>query len=178
MSNCLCPITLTPVLRECPTIGGVAEIYIAERCDVGTITDSGDTITTIAMVSGATFNTFQQRKGVANMTTTVAKDAASGVVTHTTDVNLKFSKLTAASRLNFLNLAKGETIAIVKLNDGSYWMVGDNAYWCEVSAGTINSGVALTDASQYDVTLQVVSEFPPKKVEMATISTILDSYAG
>ena len=57
-------------------------------------------------------------------------------------------------------------------------MVGDNSYWCEVSAGTINSGVALTDAAQYDVTLQVVSEFPPKKVEMATISTILDSYAG
>lgn len=177
MSNCLCPITLTPVLRECPTLGGVSEIYIAERCSVGTITESGDTISTIAMVSGATFTTFQQRKGVANMTTTVAKDAASGVVTHTTDVNLKFSKLTAASRLNFLNLAKGEIIAIVKLNDGSYWLVGDNSYWCEVSAGTINTGVALTDASQYDVTLQVVSEYPPKSVTM-TLSSILDSYAS
>jgi hypothetical protein len=178
MSNCLCPITLTPELRECPSIGGVLEVYIAERCDVGTLTLSGDTITSIAMVGAATYSTFQQRKNVANMTTTTAKDATSGVVTHTTDVNLKFNKLTAASRLNFIALANGETSTIVKLNDGTYWMVGDNTFYTEMSAGTINSGVAFTDASGYDVTLQVVSNYPPKQVSMATISTILDSYAS
>lgn len=178
MSNCLCPITLTPVLRECPAIGGVAEVYIAERCDVGNLTESNDTITSISMVSGATFTTFQQKKQVANMVTTMAKDATSGVVTHTTDVNLKFNKLSAASRLNFVALSKGETITIVKTVDGQYWLVGDNTFYGEMSAGTINSGVAYTDASGYDVTLQVISQYPPKLVSMTTISTILDSYAS
>lgn len=183
MSNCLCPITLTPVIRQCDSSnpGGVAEIYIADKCSVDTISAPNETqvVTSITMVSGATFNTFQQRKNVANMTTTAAKDATSGLATFSTDINLKFNKLSAASRLNFLNLAKGETIVIVKLVDNSYWIIGSHNIPCELSAGTINSGTNLTDASQYDVTLQCVDYNPPLKVEIpGGISTILDVYAS
>lgn len=182
MSNCLCPIALTPIIRGCEAsyVGGIAEIYISPACSVDTVSAANETqvVTAITMVSGATFTTFQQRKSTANMVTNAAKETTTGVVTHTTDINLKFNKLTAANRLNFLNLAKGETIVIVKLLDGSYWIVGSHTIPCELSTGSANSGTAMNDMSGYDVTLQCADYNPPLKVEMANISTILDIYAG
>lgn len=176
---CLCPITLTPVVRACEAnvAGGIAEVYIAERCDVASITTTALTgvVSAITMVSGATFTTFQQKKNVANMTTT-ANVSEAGVVTYQTDVNIKFNKLDAAKRLNFMALAQGDTIAIVRMVNGDYWLVGEEFY-TSLSAGTINSGTNMTDAQQYDVTLQEIASFAPKKVELADISLILDTYA-
>lgn len=176
---CLCPITLTPVIRSCEAnvAGGIAEVYIAERCDIDTITTIAGIgiVSAITMESGATFTTFQQKKNVANMTTT-ANVSEAGVVTYQTDVNIKFNKLDAAKRLNFMALAQGDTIAIVRMVNGDYWLVGEEFY-TSLSAGSINSGTNMTDAQQYDVTLQEISSFAPKKVEMAAIATILDAFA-
>lgn len=176
---CLCPITLTPVIRSCEAnvAGGIAEVYIAERCDIDAITTTAGTgvVSAITMESGATFTTFQQKKNVANMTTT-ANVSEAGVVTYQTDVNIKFNKLDAAKRLNFMALAQGDTIAIVRMVNGDYWLVGEEFY-TSLSAGSINSGTNMTDAQQYDVTLQEISSFAPKKVEMAAIATILDANA-
>ena len=174
---CLCPITLTPVIRACEAnvAGGIAEVYIAERCDVDTITSTGGVVSSITMVGATTFTTFQQKKNVANMTTT-GNVSDAGVVTYTTDLNIKFNKLDAAKRLNFMALAQGDLIIIVRLVNGDYWLIGEELY-ASFSAGTINSGTNMTDAQQYDITLQEVSTYAPKKVEMATISTILDANA-
>lgn len=176
---CLCPITLTPVIRACEAnvAGGIAEVYIAERCDVDTITTTALTgvVSSITMVGAATFTTFQQKKNVANMTTT-GNVSDAGVVTYTTDLNIKFNKLDAAKRLNFMALAQGDLIIIVRMVNGDYWLIGEELY-ASFSAGTINSGTNMTDAQQYDITLQEVSTYAPKKVEMATISTILDANA-
>lgn len=174
---CLCPITLTPVIRACEAnvAGGIAEVYIAERCDVDTITTTAGVVSNITMVGAVTFTTFQQKKNVANMTTT-GNVSDSGVVTYTTDLNIKFNKLDAAKRLNFMALAQGDLIIIVRMVNGDYWLIGEELY-ASFSAGTINSGTNMTDAQQYDITLQEVSTYAPKKVEMATISTILDANA-
>lgn len=176
---CLCPITLTPVIRTCETnvAGGIAEIYIAERCDVSAITTTTATgvVSSITMVGAATFITFQQKKNVANMTST-GNVSESGVVTYTTDINIKFTKLDAAKRLNFMALAQGDLLIIVRMVNGDYWLVGEELY-ASFSAGTINSGTNMTDSQLYDITLQEVSTYLPKKVEMATIDTILDTYA-
>lgn len=174
---CLCPITLTPVIRACEAnvAGGIAEVYIAERCDVDTITTTAGVVSAITMYGAFTFTTFQQKKNVANMTTT-ANVSEAGVVTYTTDINIKFNKLDAAKRLNFMALAQGDLIIIVRMVNGDYWLVGEELY-ASFSAGTINSGTNMTDAQQYDITLQEVSTYAPKKVEMATISTILDANA-
>lgn len=175
-----CPITLTAQLRnggcDLNTAGGVMELYIAQRCDVASITTgTSSVVTAITMESGKTFTTFQQNPNVANITTT-ANSGDLVPTTYTTNVNLKFYKLDSAKRLNFMALAQGETIVIVRLVSGELILVGEQ-YFTKLSAGTINSGTNMAEPGTYDVTLTELSSYAPKHVTSGIIDGIVDSYA-
>ena len=177
---CNCPINLTAILRnggcDLNTAGGVTELYIAQRCDVASITTgTSSVVSAITMESGKTFTTFQQNPNVANYTTTV-NTGELAPTTYTTNVNAKFYKLDSAKRLNFMALAQGETIVIVKLVSGEYILVGEQ-YFTKISAGSINSGTNMNEPQTYDITLTETSSYAPKHVSSGIIDAIVDTYA-
>lgn len=161
-----CNQTLSGINLDCTSsVGGIKTVYIANYGDVEGITLDTDenTVTGITLKDGAKFKTYQFRRGTSNMTSTLTADETTGNNFVTTDINLVFTKLDTAKRIEMAALSVGQLIVIVLDNNGVYHLVGGDDYVSAVAGGA-ETGTAKTDRSAYTLTLRTESKSYPMQI--------------
>lgn len=150
--------------------GGIKTVYIAPWADdiyeISGSTVSGDTI--VADVnSGVTWYEYQFRKNTGNMTQTLTVDNANGVSFVSTEVNLVFSRMENAKRLEMNALAVNK-MAVVVVDSNNEWHALGVAEAVSAGSGTGETGTQKSDGNKYTMVLTDEYDlFPPFLSETA-----------
>lgn len=172
-----CNYTFTGQLLDCKeSAGGIKEVYIVDKSMVSAYTIDATTkkILTITMTATNKFKTYQLRKQIANLVTTVTTSDANGTTFYSTDLTFAIPKMEAAKRLEFLALAVGNMTVIVRDNNGYYWGLGfDNP--ATLTAGSAASGTAYGDANQYTYTINDLNKLAPYEITTSILVGIIDA---
>lgn len=163
-----CSITLKGIDFSCKdNVGGLKRIWLADWTAAGATITTGGRYTATATA----FKLFRFRTGNASMNSTLNADEANGTVFVTTDLNMKFTKLTEDSRKEVVEILRGNVAAIVEDNNGNYWGLGAE-HPLTLSAGSVNTGAALGEFSGYDLTVQDYSSTLPYVVDETILASL------
>jgi hypothetical protein len=155
-------------------MGGIVEVYIANKADVTAITETSDKVTGITMASSAKFHKYQFRPNTSSMSSNYQVNQENGTVFVQTDLLLVFNRMETAKRIEISALAQGETCAIVKDANGLYWLLGKDEPLV-ISAGDGLTGTARADRNGYSITLQDNSRDLPLEILVGTGGVDLDT---
>lgn len=166
--------TLQPILNDpCSgNQGGIrTTVWIGEKDNIEitkTYHDqqAEDYVTAITVakkstVTGPAVTKYQFRKQISGLTSEMTVDDPNGVFFVTSNLDLVFAKQEATKRMSMMSLfLNGNMFAIVQDQNGNYHFLGlDNPV--TATAGGAQTGVASTDANQYNVTLSDISNELP-----------------
>ena len=166
-----CPITLNGIALDCKGMGGVKNIWIADRADVEEITDTAGEITAIAPTNLFVGKLYKTRKQVAMMESTVQNDEQAGTSYIETTLTASFAKMDKTKRLEIEALRLGDVVALVEDQNGEYWYLGyDNPVTLQEGSGT--TGQAYADSNSYSITLIDMSREMPLNVDETIIDTL------
>jgi hypothetical protein len=164
-----CNQTLGGIQMDCSSsLGGIKKVYIANYDEV-TVGVSGESITALT----GTFKPYEFRKQTGSMTSTLNIDEAAGVNYVSTELNLVFTKMETAKRLEIAALAKGKLAVIVEDSNGLYWYLGEDDY-VSASAGSANTGQNKGDSNNYSITLKDESDSFPKEVSKELVDAVIE----
>lgn len=172
-----CSQTLSGISNDCASnMGGIVEVYLANKADVSSVTITSSKVTAISMNSTAKFKTYHFRPNTSSMSSNYQVNQENGTSYVQTDLLMVFSRMETAKRIEVTAMAQGELCAIVKDANGLYWMLGiDNPL--VLSAGDGLTGTARADRNGYSVTLQDNSLEMPVEILTGTggvdLSTIV-----
>ena len=170
-----CLQNLAGIALDCDTsMGGIKTVYIANYGDVtGVAYDEGDAqISGITMADGKTFKAYQFRKGTSNMTSTLTADETTGLNFVTTEVNLVFTKMDTAKRVELSALSIGQLAVIVLDSNGKYWYCTPDDY-AAASAGGAETGTAKGDRNAFTLTLKAENITYPIELAEGVIDTVI-----
>lgn len=171
-----CIQTLSSLSVNCePNVGGIIEVYIANRDDVTKLTtdDQSQKITAITMADTAKkFIKYSFRRGTGSMVSTLNVDDANGTNYVQTDLSLIFAKMETLKRIEMTALSLGEFVVIVKDCNGLYWYLGMNES-VMATAGGGQTGQARGDANNYTLTLTDYSKTYPYEVEEEAVTAVI-----
>ena len=171
-----CLQTLSGITIDCQTsMGGIKEVYITDYNNVTSVeldSVSGE-INAITLVEGEKFKPYHFRKQTGSMTSTLTVDEPTGVNYWSTELNLVFTKMETAKRIEIAALAIGQLAVIVKDSNNKYYYLGYNDY-VSASAGSANTGTAKGDSNNYSLTLRDESDTAPFLVVDSIIEGIVD----
>ncbi len=168
-----CNQTLSGLVKDCsPSMGGIAEVLLANREDVSAVTADTGKVTEITMASSAKFKRYTFARNTGSMTSTYTIDQASGVRYVTTDLLLQFNRMETAKRVEISALAVNDLVAIVKDANGIYWYLGYDEP-VNASAGDGQTGTARGDANRYTITLQDNSKEMPMEVDSTIVAALI-----
>lgn len=171
-------ITLAEIDARCDaSVGGIKEIYIANRDDVNLdiIKDSKDVIINgVSMKDPTTkkFETWKFRKNTGNYTSTASMDPVIGTNFVTTEVSLQFSRAEAEKRLKIQSALNANAIVIVRDMYDNYLFLGEEND-VVVTACTMQSGTSGTDLSGFNITFQDITQELPKFITKELVDTLL-----
>lgn len=172
-----CSQTLSGISNDCASnMGGIVEVYLANKADVSSVTITSSKVTAISMNSTAKFKTYHFRPNTSSMSSNYQVNQENGTSYVQTDLLMVFNRMETAKRIEVTAMAQGELCAIVKDANGLYWMLGiDNPL--VLSAGDGLTGTARADRNGYSVTLQDNSLEMPVEILTGTggvdLSTIV-----
>ena len=180
--------TLSTGIQFClcdKSMGGIAEVYLANRDDVdidgvdasidadGLIKDI-PLIPSTASITHYKFFKFQIRKNTGSMTSTLNVDENTGSSV-STDLVLDWRAMDYQKRKAMSAFLQGEFVAIVVDANKNKWFLGLNLA-VSASAGTGETGTTNTDANHYSITLNDVSNDWPHQIDPDfDITTILEA---
>lgn len=151
------------------SIGGIKKAWFAPYGV--NVTVSANTLTINGQADIAQFKVYNFRKATGSMTSTLNTSENAGN-SFTTEVNLQFLKQETSKRLEVMALLMNEMVGVIKDGNGKYWYIGYD-YPIEASAGTAETGTAMTDLNGYNITIQDNSvELPYEIVDANTISAL------
>lgn len=166
-----CTQTLGGILRDCaPSMGGIAEAYIANHAEVTNVEMTGDKIS--AITAAGKFKQYAFRPETSQFTSTLNKNIQNGTTYVSTEIALVFNRMETAKRIEVAALALGELAVIVKDNNGIYWYFGYDEP-VHQTAGDGQTGTARADRNGYSVTLQDNSRTYPYEVEPSVIEGLI-----
>lgn len=169
-----CNKTLAGISLDCESsLGGIKRVFIANYGDVVSAQTSGDVITGITMSGDTKFKPYEFRKQTGSMTSTLNVDETAGINYVSTELNLVFTKMETAKRIEIAALAKGQLAVIVEDSNGLYWYLGEDDY-VSASAGSANTGQNKGDSNNYSITLKDESDSFPKEVDASIIAGLLE----
>lgn len=169
-----CTQTLSGINTSCDSnVGGIVEVYAQNKASIASITVTDGKISAITLnASTPAAAVLSFRKQTGSLASTWNVDDAAGSKYVSSDLTLRFAKMETAKRTAILALAQGETILIVKDQNGLYWLIGyDNPV--TLSAGGGNTGTAMGDANEYTITLNDISRELPYEVASTPLATFL-----
>ena len=172
-----CSQTLSGLAKDCAaSIGGIVEVYIANKADVDAVTVTSGQITGITMHSSAKFKTYQFRPGTGSLSSNYTVNAENGTAFVESDLVLVFNRMDTTKRVEITAIAQAETCAIVKDGNGTYFFLGYDEGMV-IGAGDGLTGTARSDRNGYSITLHDVSQEMPYVVLTGTggvdLSTII-----
>lgn len=162
-----CSITLKGIDFSCKdSVGGIKRIWLSDWNTAAPTLD-GDRYS--ATITG--FKLYRIRTGNGSMNTTLNADESAGTAYATTELNVKFTKLSEDGRNEIAEILKGNTAAIVEDNVGNYWGLGLE-HPLTLSAGNVNTGAAMADFAGYDITLQDYCSTLPYLLDETLIASL------
>jgi hypothetical protein len=169
-----CNQTLAGITLDCSNnMGGIKTVYLANFGDVTVTKGSGDTIDAITMAEGSKFKTYQFRRGTSSMSSELTADETNGLNFVTTTINLVFTKMDTAKRVEMSALAISQLAVIVLDNNGVYWYVTPDDY-ASASAGTGETGTAKSDRNAFTLTLTSENLTYPIEIEEAKVLEVVE----
>ena len=147
--------------------GGVEEIYFANFKEVIPAGASSakytyDDTTTgeiTAIATGATYYRFDCVKETSVLAETVAVNVQNSTISFSPTITLVMNKMTTETRNLMYLLSLGRLIAVVKDNNGNYWMCGFKK-GLDVTAVDNNTGTALGDRNGSVITITGMEPVP------------------
>lgn len=150
------------------SIGGIKKAWFAPT---GVTTSVSANTLSIASGDIQHFKVYNFRKATGSMTSTLNTSENSGN-SFTTEVTLQFLKQETSKRLEVMALLMNEMVGVVKDGNSKYWYIGYD-YPISASAGTAETGTAMTDLNGYNITIQDNSvELPYEITDSATIAAL------
>lgn len=168
-----CNQTLNGLLRDCEgSVGGIAQVLLANFDDVSGVTVSDDIITAITMTNSAKFKKYDFRPNTGSMTSTMQRNLENGSLYWQTDLVLAFSKMETVKRIEINAMAINDMVAIVKDMNGKYWYLGKDEPIIATD-GDGQTGTARADRNGYGITLQDNSRQTPFEVDESIIDALI-----
>ena len=106
------------------SVGGIQEVYIAEFVNVQAYVQSSGVITSITMVPGKKFYTFQLEKENATYTNDVKGSLENGTTHYESSLVFTMKKMSASMKNAIKVLAQARLMVIVKDVNGTYFVMG------------------------------------------------------
>ena len=172
----VCSITLNGIDFSCKdSVGGIKRIWLADwNTAAPALSADSEPARYTATISA--FKLYRIRTGNGSMNSTLNADEAAGTAYVTTDLNVKFTKLSEDGRNEIAEILKGNTAAIVEDNVGNYWGLGLE-HPLTLSEGSVNTGAAMADFAGYDITLQDYCSTLPYLLDESLIASLPQSVA-
>ena len=164
--------TLTGINAQCkkPSFGGIKRVFIALHEDVSATTvDTGTSIMTVAMASGKTFKEYKLLKSTGSLTSTLNTSETSASY-FTNEVTLQFMKMETEKRVEIMALMLSACAVVVEDANGKLWYLGKDNY-VDCSAGSAQTGTAVSDSNHYELTLTDTSSELPYEVDAASFES-------
>jgi hypothetical protein len=173
-------------------MGGIKTVYIANFGDVEEKlmveldpetrepikdedgkTKDVDVITKITLAEGKKFKTYQFRKGTSSMNSELTADETNGLNFVTTTLNLVFTKMETAKRIEMAALSIAQLAVIVLDSNGIYWYITPDEY-ASASAGTAETGTAKGDRNAYSLTLTTENTSYPIEINKEAVEAVIE----
>lgn len=156
--------------------GGIKEVYLIDEASVGEITfdTEGKKITAINILDDAKFKTYRFRKGTSSMSSTMNLDDAAGTMSVQTNVELQFSKMETAKRLEIMAMCLGQMCGVVADYNGKYWFLGADAP-ISATAASGTTGVNMGEFNGYNVTLTDDSREFPFEIDKEALADLIQA---
>lgn len=162
--------SLSGLTLNCETSkGGLRKVLIAVYNDdvaaaVASAATSGDSVDASGVTaSGVTWYGYDFRRGSASLTSTLNVDQANGTNYVSSEIVLNFGRMEAKKRAEMKALSLNDVMVIAQDMNGKIWFLGANAP-VNASAGTGQTGAAISDANMYQITLQANDDSYPVEV--------------
>lgn len=151
-----CSTITKGIASECvSSMGGIKAIYLANFDDSNaakiSVSAEGGGYDAVS-VTATNFHKFNTRKNVSSMTSTFNIDDANGVNYVSTELSLTFARMNAEKRMTINALRTGEMAAVVIDTNDQAWYLGIDQP-ITVTAGTAQTGAAIGDGNNYQVTI-------------------------
>ena len=162
--------SLVGIDKDClNSIGGIQEVYIADRDAIDSVTESGGTITAITMATGETFHSFAFTRDTSNFAETPEVDVANGSTLFNQVVTLMVKRREVAKRNAIMLLAAGQRdlAVIIKDNNGRYELAGyanDFSQGLQLTGGEGGTGSAKSEMNGY--TIELTNQMPEMAFEV------------
>lgn len=181
ISNCLLSegLNLTGCTKD--NTGGVAEVIIANFKDAvpgGTTASkfqysdvTGEITGVTTGATAADWYIFDTVKETSSLTEAIAVNVQNGTIAFNPTVSLVMNKMNTQKRNLIHMLALGILIAVVKDNNGKYWMVGFNK-GLDVTAVENGTGVALGDRNGSTITMTGAEPLPMAALSDAAVTQL------
>ena len=166
-----CSQTLsTYSIGECfSSKGGIKKIWVANYVEDGFTLTTGGTVSGFS--TGVTWYGQELRKGTGSMTSTYNYDEANGSSYWQTDAVIVYSKMQKENRIQTAALAKGDLMAVVMDENGTYFALGVEEP-VKATAGEGTTGSGRSDANQYSITLSDYNSTVPQILDDSAISAL------
>jgi hypothetical protein len=130
------------------SVGGVQTVWVLEKSNVTSYTESSGTLSAITLPSGVTFFKIEVPRGTAFATNSITASQENGTVYYTHAVSFPVNSRSASVR-NLVNvLAKNKCVFVTLEMDGVYRMYGAK-FGLFLDTAESGSGTALGDRSGY-----------------------------
>ena len=167
-----CNIT-SGVVQDCLSAqGGIETVYIANG-KVESYTETAGVVSAItvgaAALTPADWFEFQTPRQVSSVSEIITASVEAGTVTYQQALTLIFNKLSAEKRNEIALLAQNQFLVVAaKDNNGILWSIGlsRGAY---LTTGTVSTGTAFADASQYSLTIEGLEPSPMFVIDPAIV---------
>lgn len=146
-----CALTQGYVIDCRSGMGGIKEVYLMAKQDVASITEVDGVVTALTKDAGKRFYKYELEKATASLTENFNISVQNGTQFFSPELSVVLNKLQANTRNEILLLAKNTLVAVVKDNNGKYWLVGKER-GIELTAGSAATGVAEGDRGGYTLT--------------------------
>ena len=167
-----CNQTLSGLVRDCaPSMGGIVEVYAANKDEIGAITIADDKVSAITTGNGK-FKKYCFARNTGSMTSNYQISPENGTRFVATDLVLVFNRMETTKRVEMTALAQNDLVLIVKDANGKYWLLGKDEP-VRATAGDGQTGTARADRNGYSITLQDNSPEMPYEVDESIVAGLV-----
>lgn len=168
-----CALTQGHTPKVCKSVAGVKEILIAELANVNlsAMAKTAGVVTTLTCATGKQFFIYKQKAETANWKQSGAADPKMGTKSQTQTITLDVLGFDQATQTELELLLSNSVVCIVKLNDGTYWLVGED-YGLDVTTMEGDSGTAMGDFMGDKITITGKTILKAASVNSGLIATL------
>lgn len=146
-----CALTQGYLLDCKDSLGGISEVYFMAEQDITSYTEASGVITALVKATGKRFYKYELVKATSSFVENINASVENGTIFYQQELTVVLNKLQANTRNEILLLAKNLLSAVVKDNNGKFWMLG-LVRGLDITAGSSQSGTAEGDRSGYTLT--------------------------